>query len=221
MKGFYFSKIHIQFFRSIVTLQHQFIAMEIKKVCVYCASSPKVKQAYFDATEELAVDLVKNKIDVVFGGGAVGLMGKLADVVIREGGNIKGIMPHFMKDVEWAHKEVNEFQFVEDMHERKKRFLDGADALIALPGGTGTFEELFEAITLKKLGLFTKPIIILNIDGFYEPIKMMLEKCIDEQFMRPEHRNMWTFVDHAKDIVQAIKDAPEWSNAAIQFAAVK
>ena len=194
--------------------------MEIKKVCVYCASSPKVKQLYFDATEILAMDLVRNEIDVVFGGGAVGLMGKLADVVLREGGKIKGIMPHFMKEVEWAHKEVREFQFVEDMHERKKRFLDDADGLIALPGGTGTFEELFEAITLKKLGLFTKPIIILNIDGFYEPIRLMLEKCIEEEFMRPEHREIWTFVDRPEDILPAMKNAPKWSNDSIKFAAV-
>lgn len=195
--------------------------MKINKVCVYCASSPKIKEVYFNATEQLAKDLVANNIDVVFGGGGSGLMGKLADVVLQEGGNIKGIMPHFMKEVEWAHKEVEEFHFVEDMHERKKRFLDGADALIALPGGTGTLEELFEVITLKKLGLYTNPIIILNTEGYYNPIKEMLQKCIDEQFMNQEHDAIWTFVDHPEEIIPAIENAPEWGSDAIHRAAVK
>ena len=100
---------------------------------------------------------------VIVGGGAIGLMGHLADTVIENKGEIIGIMPHFMKAAEMEHKGVTQFHFVEDMHERKKRFLEGVDALITLPGGCGTFEEFFEAITLKRLGLFTKPIIIVNI----------------------------------------------------------
>ena len=135
--------------------------MEIKKICVYCASSAKVDKSYFEATEELALELIKENIEVIYGGGAIGLMGKLADTIIENNGKIKGIMPEFMNEVEWAHKGVSDFEFTETMHERKSKFLEGIDGLVALPGGTGTLEELFEAITLKRLGQFTKPIIIL------------------------------------------------------------
>ena len=149
---------------------------KIKKVCVYCASSDKIHEKYFEATRTLAKALVKNSTTVVYGGGARGLMGALADTVIEEKGRIIGIMPHFMKEVEFHHKDVNEFIFTADMHERKKQFMVGVDALVALPGGCGTFEELMEAITLKRLGIFTKPIIILNLDGYYDPLLAMLDR---------------------------------------------
>lgn len=120
------------------------------QVCVYCASSAKIHQDYFKATDLLAKELVKNGFSVVFGGGSSGLMGQLADSVLEAGGNIKGIMPQFMNEVEWGHRGVSDFVYTQTMHERKAKFLEGTDALIALPGGTGTFEELFEAITLKN-----------------------------------------------------------------------
>ena len=141
------------------------------KICVYCASSAKIGKVYFDAIEMLAKVFVENKIEVVYGGGAVGLMGKLADTVLENGGKIKGIMPKFMKDVEWAHDKVTDFEFTETMHERKAKFLEDIDGLVTLPGGSGTMEELFEAITLKRLGQFTKPIVILNTNGYYNPLK--------------------------------------------------
>lgn len=125
------------------------------RICVYCASSSKIDQAYFDATERLSKILVKSDVEVVYGGGGHGLMGKLADTVLAEGGKIKGIMPQFMNEVEWAHKKVTDMEFTATMHERKSKFLENTDALIALPGGTGTLEELLEAITLKRLGQFT------------------------------------------------------------------
>tara|TARA_R110002074_G_scaffold400167_1_gene595009 strand:+ start:167 stop:535 length:369 start_codon:yes stop_codon:yes gene_type:complete len=120
---------------------------KIKKVCVYCASSENIDSKYFEATEKLARVLAKNNITVVYGGGSRGLMGKLADTILSEKGRIVGIMPHFMKEVEFHHKDVNEFIFTADMHERKKQFMVGVDALITLPGGCGTMEELLEAMT--------------------------------------------------------------------------
>ena len=136
------------------------------KICVYCASSAKIDSLYFDATEILAKEFVKGNVEIVYGGGASGLMGKLADTIIENGGKIKGIMPNFLKDEELAHKGVIDFEFTETMHERKAKFLQNVDGLVALPGGSGTLEELLEAITLKRLGQFTKPIIILNINHF-------------------------------------------------------
>ncbi len=191
------------------------------KICVYCASSAKIDQSYFEATKELAMIFVEHNIEVVYGGGAVGLMGKLADTILENNGNIKGIMPRFMKDLEWAHKSVAEFEFTETMHERKAKFLVGIDGLVALPGGTGTLEEVLEAISLKRLGKFTKPIIILNTNGYYDPLKAMLEKCVTEKFMATQHLSMFDFVEEPTEVIEAIKNAAKWDTGAINFATNK
>lgn len=189
------------------------------KICVYCASSTKINTAFFKATEVLAKELVKEQVQVVYGGGGVGLMGQLADTVLAEGGEIQGVMPQFMNEVEWGHKGVVDFIYTQTMHERKAKLINGVDAVIALAGGTGTLEELLEAITLKKLGLFTKPIIILNTNGYYDPLKEMLERCAEERFMRVQHLEMWSFVEKPEDVLPTIKKTKEWSSDAIQFAA--
>ena len=188
------------------------------KICVYCASSATGDKAYFRATERPAKEFLKERIEVVCGGGAVGLMGQLADTMLAGGGKIKAIMPKFMNEVEWAHKGISDFEFTETMHERKARFLEGVDGLVALPGGTGTLEELLEAITLKRLGQFTKPIVILNTGGYYEPLRQMLEKCVRENFMHPRHREMWAFVDEPEGVIPALRNAAAWNKDAIHFA---
>lgn len=193
---------------------------KLKKVCVYCASSDKIDPLYKEATRELAKILVKNQTTVVYGGGARGLMGELADTVISEGGRIIGIMPHFMKEVEFHHKDVNEFIFTADMHERKKQFMVGVDALITLPGGCGTFEELMEAITLKRLGIFTKPIVILNINGYFDKMIEMLNHAITEGFMAEAHRDIWTVFDEPSQVMEAVNNSKPWSKDAINFAQV-
>ena len=190
------------------------------RICIYCASSAKIDEVYFDATERLAKILVNSKVQVIYGGGGHGLMGKLADTVLAQGGQIKGIMPQFMNEVEWAHKSVTDIEFTKTMHERKAKFLENIDALIALPGGTGTLEELLEAITLKRLGQFTKPIIILNTNGYYDPLIQMLERCVEEKFLRPIHAEMWTFVNQPEEVMSAINQSMEWDKNAITFAAV-
>ena len=193
----------------------------MKRICVFCASSSKVDKSYFVAAERLATRLVSDDVTIVYGGGAAGLMGCIADTAIKRGGHVVGIIPKFMTDVEWQHKELEEIHVVADMHERKKMLLEGTDALIALPGGSGTLEELLEAISLKRLGLYTKPIIIVNINGYYDPLIEMLEKSIRERFMSETHRKMWTVVSDPDDILNAIESSPEWSADAISFAAVK
>jgi len=187
------------------------------KVCIYCASSPRIESTYFKDAETLAKQLVQHKIEVVYGGGAKGLMGQIADTIIEHGGKIKGIMPKFMNEVEWAHKKVSDFEFTDTMHERKAKFLEGIDGLIALPGGTGTLEELFEAITLKRLGLFDKPIVILNSNGYYNSLKEMLAKSISEKFMSPVHDEMWTFVDSPEEVIPALQTEYKWESGAIDF----
>ena len=180
------------------------------QVCVYCASSGKIHPEYFKATARMAKDFVKNDVSVVFGGGSSGLMGQLADSVLEEGGKIKGIMPQFMNEVEWGHRGVSDFIYTQTMHERKSKFLEGTDTLVALPGGTGTYEELFEAITLKKLGQFTKPIIILNTRGYYEPFRLLMEHTIREQFMADDHQDIWQIVNEPEEVLPAIFKTKTW-----------
>jgi uncharacterized protein (TIGR00730 family) len=193
----------------------------MKRICIYCASSPKVDKSYFQAVEKLATILVSHDIEVVYGGGAIGLMGQLADTIIEKQGKIIGVMPHFMNDIEWAHKGVSQFIFTKTMAERKERLIENIDGLIALPGGSGTLEELFEVISLKRLGLFTKPIVILNTNDYYAPLKMMLERCVEENFMAEKHKDIWTFVDEPDEVMDALKNAAEWDENAIHFATVR
>ena len=191
------------------------------RICVYCSSSAKIDKSYFEATEKLAKEFVKNNVGVVFGGGATGLMGKLADTIIENKGKIKGIMPRFMNEVEWAHKKVEDFELTDTMHERKAKFLQNIDGLVALPGGSGTLEELLEAITLKRLGQFTKPIVILNTNGYYEPLKQMLEKCVNEKFMHKKHLEIWSFVEEPEEVLEKINTSKNWGANAIEFAVNK
>lgn len=192
----------------------------ISKVCVFCASSHKVDQKYFDIATKTAQTLVKNNITTVYGGGAVGLMGKLADTVLELNGDVIGIIPSFMMEVEWGHKKISKLIQVKDMHERKKKLVEDIDAVVVLPGGSGTLEEAMEVITLKRLGKFTKPIIFINTDGFYDSLFQLFDKMIEEKFMRKEHKNIWTSIDTPEDIITAIKSAPAWDESAIKIAAV-
>ncbi|MFN8279817.1 MAG: TIGR00730 family Rossman fold protein [Saprospiraceae bacterium] len=191
------------------------------KICIYCASSSKVQQKYFDATARLGRLLSENRYDVIYGGGRHGLMGCLADSMLKYGGTVHGIIPHFMKEVEWAHDQLSSMTLTDTLHERKAEFLKNADAIVALPGGCGTLEELMEVITLKRLGLFTKPIVILNTDGYYDPLRQMLERCVEENFMDTRHLLMWSWAKEPEDVIPAIIGAPDWDSGAISFALQK
>lgn len=189
-------------------------------VCVFCASSTKVADAYKLATIQLAAELAKEDIAIRYGGGEVGLMGELANHTLKNGGKITGVIPKFMVEVEWQHKDVEDMILVETMHQRKNLLIKNVDAVIALPGSTGTLEELIEVISLKKLGLFSKPIIIINTNGFYNPLIELLEKMISEKFMRKEHANVCTFVNNPKNIISIIRNTPEWHDHDKSFAAL-
>jgi uncharacterized protein (TIGR00730 family) len=182
----------------------------MKRITVYCASSSQINPIYFDTTAHLARLLVEHDYEVVFGGGSTGLMGKLADTVLEAGGRIKGIMPRFMHEVEWSHKGVTYFEYTDTMHERKAGLIRDTDGVVALPGGCGTFEELLEAITLKRLGLYNKPIVILNTAGFYDPLETLLERSIEEQFMKPIHRDMWRFVRKPEQVLEVLQNPVPW-----------
>ncbi len=193
---------------------------KIERVCVFCASSTKVDEAYINDANELGVILSENNITMNYGGGAVGLMGAIANSMLKNNGKITGIIPKFMVEVEWEHKGVRNMVHVDTMAERKRLLVDQVDAVIAMPGGTGTLEELFEVLSNKKLGLFTKPVILLNTKGFFNPIIEMLHKIIDENFMRKEHQELWTVVNKPEDVISAIENSNSWSEDALKFAAV-
>ena len=190
------------------------------KICVFAASSSRAPQAYLDAAGELGIILARNNITVVYGGGSAGLMGKLADGALAHKGKVIGIIPQFMVDLEWARPGLTELVIVSDMHERKAKMVEATDAIIALPGGSGTLEELLEVITLKRLGLYTKPIIIVNTSGYYDQLISQLRRSVDEELMDDRHLSMWSVVQYPSQVLEAIQSATGWSEDARKFAAL-
>ena len=154
-----------------------------------------------------------------YGGGSVGLMGAVADEALRLNGKITGVIPQFMVDVEWQHPDVKDMILVKTMSERKSRLVADVDAVVALPGSTGTLDELFEVVSNKKLGLFTKPIVVLNTDGFYNDVRKQLEYMVDEHFMNYNHLQVLRFVDNPQDVLETIESMGETNSAAALAAA--
>ncbi len=191
-----------------------------EQVLVYCASSTRCDPAYHAEARRLGVCLARAGITVLYGGGAVGSMQALADGALSAGGHVVGIQPHFMNELEWTHPEIPELHLVESMGERKRMMLEKADAVVALPGGTGTFDELFDALTAKRLGLFPKPIVIVNQRGFFDAAVALLEHSVREGFMDDRHLEMWSVVDRADQVVEAIRSAEAWPTDSLDFAAL-
>jgi uncharacterized protein (TIGR00730 family) len=165
-------------------------AQAMRRVCVFCGSSPGARPAYAAATAEVARLLVGAGIGVVYGGGHVGLMGVLADTAVAEGGEVIGVMPQALVDREIGHTGISELRVVGSMHERKAVMAELSDAFIALPGGAGTLEELFEVYTWAQLGLHQKPCGLLDVDGYYEGLVEFLDHAVEERFVREDHRAM-------------------------------
>lgn len=176
------------------------------RVCVFASSSSRIKPEFGEAAAKLGRLLVMSETDVVYGGGGIGLMGRLADSVLDNNGKITGVIPSFMKDEGWGHLGVSEMIITEDMSNRKKKMFNMADAIIALPGGVGTLEELTEAITLKQLSLFEGPIIILNTLGFYNHLLEFFETMITGNFLRFEHKGIWEVVNTPEEVIAALNN---------------
>ena len=196
-------------------------ATPIRKVCVYCASSEKSDAVYLNAARRVGEILAENSIVTVYGGGAIGSMGRLAEGVLTKGGKIIGVIPRFMQELEWDHKGLTELQVAKNMRERKHIMLTDSDAAIALPGGSGTLEELMEAISLKRLGIYLKPIVLVNVKSFFDPLLSLLQRCIDERFMDERHAAMWQVAAGPDDILGAIHSAAPWTHDARRFATMK
>lgn len=179
-------------------------------VCVFAASSSRIDKRYADDASELGALFARSKMNVIYGGGGIGLMGILADAVLESGGSITGVIPSFMNDEGWGHPHVSEMIVTSDMGERKKNMFAHADAVVALPGGIGTLEELTEAITLKQLGLFRGPIVILNTLNFYNSFIGFLEHMIEGNFLRKEHRGIWEVAATPAEVITALKNFRPW-----------
>ncbi|EJW90861.1 lysine decarboxylase [gut metagenome] len=193
---------------------------QIKSVCVYSASSTQVDAVYFQAAEKLGCLLAEHQIRLVNGAGSIGLMRSVADAVLQHGGQVTGVIPRFMVEQNWHHTGLTELIEVDSMHERKQKMANLSDAVIALPGGCGTLEELLEIITWKQLGLYLNPIVILNVDGFFNPLLQMLEKAIEDKFMRRQHKEIWKVAFTPEEAVKLVYSTPIWDVSIRKFAAI-
>ena len=193
---------------------------EITRVLVFCASSKSANPVFREAAAALGRVLARSRLCVVYGGGAEGSMGALADAALGEGGRVVGIQPRFMAEREWTHRGLSELHLVETMAERKHLMLESCDAIVTLPGGSGTLDEVFEAITAKRLGLFLGPIVFINQMGFFDPCLTQLEHCMDHDFMDRRHAQMWSVVTEPAEVPAAFAAAAPWSAYAVEFAAI-
>ena len=181
-------------------------------IVVYGASSAEAEKVFVDAAYELGGLIAKTGKRLVSGAGSTGLMAAVEDGALDAGGVSIGIIPQFMVDNGWLHEGLTETIITPDMHERKNRMAQMADAVIALPGGTGTFEELFEIITWKMLGLFVKPIIILNTDNYYDPLLDMLDSTAKRHFMNPVFKKLWAVAKTPEEAIRLVDTLPDWND---------
>lgn len=193
---------------------------QIKSVCVYSASSTKIDPVYFDAAACLGKLLAEKQIRLINGAGNIGLMRAVADAVLQNEGEVTGVIPTFMVEQGWHHTGLTKLVEVESMHERKQIMADMSDAVIALPGGCGTLEELLEVITWKQLGLYLNPIVVLNVNRFFDPLLEMLDKAIGENFMRRQHGDIWHVATTPEEAVELIHSIPVWDVSIRKFAAI-
>lgn len=173
----------------------------MKSICVFCASSLGNHPVYGQTAFELGEILAENGIELIYGGAQVGLMGKVANGALSKKGKVTGVIPEFLKTKEIEHKGLSELILVKTMHERKALMHDRSDAFIALPGGFGTMEELFEILTWAQLSLHQKPIGILNVNGYYDPLIQLVDKMIEEELLRNEYRGMLLVSDSIEDLL--------------------
>ena len=192
----------------------------IQSVCIYCASSTQIDNAYFQAAHELGVLLAQKGIRLINGAGSIGLMREVSDATLETGGEVIGVIPQFMVEQGCHHTGLSKLHITQTMHERKQLMAELSEGVIALPGGCGTMEELLEIITWKQLGIYPHPIVILNINGFFNPLLDMLEEAIEQHFMRKEHKAIWQVADTPEKAVELLYQTPLWDKNVRKFAAL-
>jgi len=180
----------------------------VKSICVYCGSSPGNRPEYAEQARALGQALAERGLSLVYGGGKVGLMGIIADAVMAHGGTAIGIIPQALLDKEVGHRGLSELHVVRNMHERKQMMADRADAFIAMPGGVGTFEELFETVTWQQLGYHAKPIGLLNVAGFYDGMLGFIAHAVQEGFLKQVHADLLHVDATAAGLLGKLEQAP-------------
>lgn len=193
---------------------------DVRTICVYCASSNRVDECYNSAAHKLGALLAREGISLVTGGGSIGLMRAVEDGTLEGGGRAIGVIPQFMVEQGWHHTGLTELRITEDMHTRKQTMAALSDAVIALPGGCGTMEELCEIITWKQLGLYLSPIVILNINGYYDALIAQLQRAIDEHFMGRIHADIWSVATTPEEALEQIRKRPVWDPSIRKYAAL-
>ena len=193
---------------------------EIKSIAVYCASSNKVRASFVEAAETLGTIFASHGIRLIYGDGGIGLMAAVAKGVLDAGGEAVGVIPRFMVEQGWNNPRSTETIVTETMHERKALICDISDAMVALPGGIGTFEELLECLTWKQLGLHSNPVVILNTDGYYDRLLACIDLMVEEQMMRPIHKDMYVVVSNPEEVLPAILGGPQWDPSTRRLAAI-
>ncbi|OMO91976.1 Cytokinin riboside 5'-monophosphate phosphoribohydrolase LOG [Corchorus olitorius] len=187
-------------------MEGKVLKSRFKRVCVFCGSSTGKRKCYRDAAVELAQELVARRLDLVYGGGSIGLMGLVSQAVHRAGGNVLGIIPRTLMGKEITGETVGEVRPVADMHQRKAEMARHSDCFIALPGGYGTLEELLEVITWAQLGIHDKPVGLLNVDGYYNYLLTFIDKAVDDGFIKPSQRHIIVSAPNAKELVQKLEE---------------
>lgn len=181
---------------------------ELRSLCVYCGSSNQVDPAHLEGARGLGALAARRGVEIVFGGGHVGLMGALADGALEAGGRVTGIIPKHLEAREVGHEGVSEMIVVDSMHTRKRRMFERSDAFCILPGGLGTLDETFEIITWKQLSLHDKPIVLVNLAGYWDPLLKMFEHQIEAGYLRPRHSRLFHVVERIESVFDALEAAP-------------
>lgn len=194
--------------------------MEFNNIGIMCGSSEGCERKYLESALRLGINLAEQRKTIIYGGGNKGSMKRVADGALCTDGRVIGIMPKFMKDVEWNHPGLSDFIETSSMSERKNKMLELSDAFIFLPGGSGTLEEFFEFFTAKRLGLFRGPLVIVNQDQYFDPLVQLLDNMFSNKFLNLEHKDMYSVVDNVDLALGAILEAPEWPEDAIDRAGV-
>lgn len=189
-------------------------------ITVYSASSGQVPEVYIHAARRLGSLLAEKGHTLVNGAGRTGLMGATSEACLAAGGKAIGVIPQFMVEQGWEHKGMSELIVVDNMHSRKEKMAELSDACIALPGGVGTLEELLEIITWKQLGLYLKPIVILNTDGYFNPLLAQLECAVEQRFMREQHAAIWQVANTPEEAIHLAETTPLWDSSIRKLAAL-
>ncbi len=184
---------------------------ELHRLCVFCGSSAGFDPVHRRAADELGALMARDGIELVYGGGSVGLMGAIADAVLAANGRVIGVIPQFLATKELLHTGVTDLRVTHDMHERKALMAELSDGFIAMPGGLGTFEELFEVLTWSQLGLHCKPIGLLSVAGYFDPLVAMIDRAIDDGFCKEQHRGLFVVDDESARLLERLRthEAPQ------------